>query len=170
MVMVQIVMTHTQQIIKGLAVVTGSAVLSATGVVLADGALAAGTCGPGDRVVRPTARLNAFAGHRVEATGKLCVKLRNGAPVGVSHTSEVTVRLPSTVPAGAGESVTLVDKPKLVHEGAYRHSYRFTVQSKPSYLPKVGQTFSFDVHYYADGSSQICFTGRACGPSTPAIR
>lgn len=104
-------------------------------------------------------RFNAYLGHAVVATGKLCLR---AGKLTATRTPKIT--FPSRMPVGGGESVELVEKPSLIYQHSLRHTYRFSVRNGPAYLPWARQTFDFDVHYYSDGRSRICFAGRACGP------
>ncbi|WP_248581734.1 hypothetical protein [Nocardioides sp. InS609-2] len=112
-------------------------------------------------------RFNAFAGHAIVANNKFCFKAPVGTvgPLyGISGTTPPTISLPSRLPMGGGESVELISGPDIISTSADQHIYRITIKQGAVMIPP-NQSFSFDIHYYGNGTGKICFVGGSCGPT-----
>ena len=125
-------------------------------------ASAAGNCA-GRQLFLEEPRLNAFAGHSIRATFKMCyIYPEPTRRVFIAGSTTPVVSFPSILPAGAGESVDMARAPYPIRADKWKHVYRFTVKQGPVYVP-VKQTFDFDIELNSVGGSRICFVGRACG-------
>jgi hypothetical protein len=141
-------------------VLAASAVF-AVAVAVPTPASAADAC-TGYKTGTKTIRYDAFAGHSVRATFRLCYRQKKtfiGPPAGVRMIYKPVISFPSRIPGSFGETLKLTEPPYRVGS-----IYRFGVGQSMVVAPMISSDFDFDIQTGIAGA-RICFTGGDCKSS-----
>ena len=113
-----------------------------------------------------TVEFKAFAGHKIRVTYRWCNghRVTDVLPLGyfiLRGVSTPVVSLPTRVPSGLGEKVSVTRKPYLYSFKNNLAVFRFSVHQGHVGVP-FASDYDFEVRVYSGGKGKICFVNKSC--------